>query len=151
MPEPKTASNPLQGKTYTLDGENGRSGEYYQLINELADQFLRASADEEKLLALLKAVLPGAPLKIFRGPDRASLKSPSLSRRFDETLRTKEAEYHLYMQEIELVNQIYKVDFKKAAYKFALIPHCLRDFRPTCRAEPGDIQPYARAAPGSAL
>lgn len=48
------------------------------------------------------------------------------------------------MLEIELVNRIYKEEFKRAAYKFALIVHCLRDFRPECRSEPGDIEAVCR-------
>ena len=44
------------------------------------------------------------------------------------------------MLEIELVNRIYREDFKRAAYKFALIAHCLRDFRPECRSVKGDIE-----------
>ncbi len=63
-----------------------------------------------------------------------------LSQRFDSTLRTKEEQYHLYMLEIELVNRIYKESFKHSEYKFALIAHCLRDFRPDCRSVSGDIE-----------
>jgi len=48
------------------------------------------------------------------------------------------------MLEIELVNRIYREDFKRAEYKFALIAHCLRDFRPGCRSEKGDIEAVCR-------
>ncbi len=44
------------------------------------------------------------------------------------------------MIEIELVNRIYKEAFKKSDYKFALIPHCLRDFRPECKSVSGDYE-----------
>jgi hypothetical protein len=44
------------------------------------------------------------------------------------------------MVEIELVSRTYREAFKKSEYKFALLPHCLRDFRPQCRAIPGDIE-----------
>jgi hypothetical protein len=37
-----------------------------------------------------------------------------------------------------------KEDFKRAAYKFALIAHCLRDFRPECRSVEGDIEAECR-------
>jgi hypothetical protein len=44
------------------------------------------------------------------------------------------------MLEIELVNRIYREEFKRSEYKFALIAHCLRDFRPDCRSVKGDIE-----------
>ena len=61
------------------------------------------------------------------------------------TLATTEEKYHLYMLEIELVNRIYKEDFKRSEYKFALIAHCLRDFRPGCRSVKSDIEAVCRA------
>ncbi|HDZ61800.1 MAG TPA: DUF116 domain-containing protein, partial [Nitrospirae bacterium] len=30
--------------------------------------------------------------------------------------------------------------FKKSGYKFSLIAHCLRDFRPDCRSESGEFE-----------
>ncbi len=44
------------------------------------------------------------------------------------------------MLEIELVNRIYREKFKAAQFKFALLAHCLRDFRPGCRSVPGDME-----------
>ncbi len=44
------------------------------------------------------------------------------------------------MIEIELINRIYREAFKQSEYKFALLPHCLRDFRPECKSVPGDIE-----------
>ena len=44
------------------------------------------------------------------------------------------------MLEIELVNRIYREEFQRAAFKFALLAHCLRDFRPGCRSVEGDIE-----------
>ena len=61
-------------------------------------------------------------------------------RRTDTTLTTTEEQYHLYMLEIELVNRIYREEFQRAEYKFALLAHCLRDFRPDCRSVKGDIE-----------
>jgi hypothetical protein len=68
------------------------------------------------------------------------LKTLSLSKRFDPVLRTSEEQYHLFMVEIELVNRIYREAFRNSEYRFALIGHCLRDFRPECRAASGDIE-----------
>jgi hypothetical protein len=62
----------------------------------------------------------------------------------DSTLTTTEEKYHLYMLEIELVNRIYKEEFKRSEYKFALIAHCLRDFRPDCRSLEGDFEALCR-------
>ncbi len=68
------------------------------------------------------------------------LQSLPLARRTDTTLTTTEEQYHLYMLEIELVNRIYRGRFKAAEFKFALLAHCLRDFRPECEAVPGDVE-----------
>jgi hypothetical protein len=71
---------------------------------------------------------------------KTHLRTLPLSQRFDKTLRTNEEQYRLYMLEIELVNRIHKDTFKHSEYKFALIAHCLRDFRPDCRSVSGDIE-----------
>ena len=68
------------------------------------------------------------------------LKSLPWAKRTDSTLATTEEQYHLYMLEIELVNRIYREEFKRAEYKFALLAHCLRDFRPDCRSVKGDFE-----------
>jgi hypothetical protein len=54
------------------------------------------------------------------------------------------------MLEIELVNIIYNEEFKPAAYKSALLAHCLRDFGPECCSEKGDIEAVCRVAPRTA-
>jgi hypothetical protein len=151
---------PLKGKTYTLFGRSAATGEYYRLIKELADLFLRQCADERELLSLLQRGdgpaffrrRPGKDLcsfirktlrdslSAYTGGVRPHLRSLPLTRRFDGTLATKEEQYHLYMLEIELVNRAYRGQFKGSGYKFALLPHCLRDFRPDCRSVPGDIE-----------
>jgi hypothetical protein len=81
-----------------------------------------------------------ASLSIYTKEVKNHLKHMSIFDRFDSTLRTTEEQYHLYMLEIELVNRIYKHAFKSCAYKFALLPHCLRDFRLKCLSAPGDIE-----------
>ncbi len=67
-----------------------------------------------------------------------------MTKRFDDTLTTREEQYHLFMLEIELSNRIYRESFKASEYRFALLPHCLRDFRPDCRSAPGDIEAECR-------
>jgi hypothetical protein len=68
------------------------------------------------------------------------LESIPLSQKLDKTIRTKEEGYHLYMLEIELVNRVYREAFQKSDYKFALLPHCLSDFRSRCDSVPGDME-----------
>lgn len=158
---------PLQGKTYTLFGKDADTEQYYRLIRDLADRLLRQCADEKELLLLLQkaddAVLFRKRLKkdqrlllqfikktlrdalsAYTGGVKAHLRRLPFTKRFDETLATREEQYHLYMLEIELVNRIYKGPFKKSEYRFALLPHCLRDFRPECRSVPGDIEEVCR-------
>lgn len=79
-------------------------------------------------------------LAVYTKGVKDHLRHLSLLGWFDSTLRTAEAQYHLYMLQIELVNRVYKDAFKNSKYKFALLPHCLRDFRPKCLSTPGDIE-----------
>ncbi len=44
------------------------------------------------------------------------------------------------MIEIELVNRLYKEAFQRSTYKFSLIAHCLRDFRPECKSVAGEYE-----------
>ena len=155
---------PVRGKTYSLFAEAVDSEDYYDKIKRLADLFLRHCPDEKKLLGLIRK--PGKkPLLLgwkTTGADRETLrfvretlrqslstytqnvashlKGLPLAKRLDATLATTEEQYHLYMLEIELVNRIYREEFRRAAYKFALLAHCLRDFRPGCRSVKGDIE-----------
>jgi hypothetical protein len=168
MAAQKQLYRPVQGKTYSLFAAGGDSELYFAEIKRLADLFLQRNPDSNRLLRLIQkagrdTLLSG--LKITR-PDRETLRliretlrqslsvytrevanhlqSLPLAKRVDETLTTPEEQYHLYMLEIELVNRIYKEEFKRAAYKFALIAHCLRDFRPECQSEKGDIEAVCR-------
>jgi hypothetical protein len=155
---------PVQGKTYSLFTGDDAGEHYFVEIKRLADMFLTRAPDAKKLLALIqkkgkRPLLLGLKtrgkdpqtLQFIRETLRESLslytqnvanhlKDLPLEKRADSTLTTTEENYHLYMLEIELVNRIYKEEFKRSEYKFALIAHCLRDFRPECRAEEGDIE-----------
>ena len=159
---------PVQGKTYSLFAEGDDSERYYAEIKRLADVFLQRCPGEKKLLGLIQkaekmTLLSGLKttgadrktLQFIRKTLRQSLsiythnvsnhlKSLPLAKRMDSTLTTTEENYHLYMLEIELVNRIYKEEFKRSEYKFALIAHCLRDFRPECHSEKGDIEAVCR-------
>ncbi len=99
----------------------------------------KASRADRKTIQLVKETLRQF-LSIYTQDVSHHLQSLPLAKRFDSTLSTKEEKYHLYMIEIELVNRIYREAFKRSEYKFALIAHCLRDFRPGCRSVRGDIE-----------
>jgi hypothetical protein len=166
---------PVQGKTYSLFAEGDDSEHYFSEIKRLADVFLQRVPDERRLLGLIQKVgarpfllglkTTGADrktLKFVRETLRQSLstytknvtdhlKTLPLEKRIDSTLATTEEKYHLYMLEIELVNRIYRAEFKSSEYKFALIAHCLRDFRPGCRSEEGEFEAVCRGCTDDCL
>ncbi|TNF54511.1 DUF116 domain-containing protein [bacterium] len=158
MPQNKT-TGAIAGKTYTLFGEEHTSDQYYSTIREVLEKFIKKCPDEKKLLSLIQKA--GSKNSLFnlsslRSADRSllsfmkktlreslsiytksvkhHLKALPLSKKFDPVLKTSEDQYHLFMVEIELVNMIYREAFRNSEYRFALIGHCLRDFRPECRA-----------------
>jgi len=154
----------VQGKTYSLFAEGDDSEGYFAEIKRLADVFLQRWPDEKRLLGLIQKAgkspsLLGLSttradrqtrqfvrktlrqsLSIYTRKVSDHLRSLPWAKRTDSTLTTTEEQYHLYMLEIELVNRIYRDEFKGAEYKFALLAHCLRDFRPDCRSVKGDIE-----------
>lgn len=168
MSHPEKLYTPVQGKTYSLFAEGDDSEPYYAEIKRLADVLLQRCPDEQRLLGLIQKLgqRPFPSGLKTRGADRETLqfvretlrqslsiytrnvsnhlKTLPLAKRMDSILATTEEEYHLYMLEIELVNRIHKEEFKRAAYKFALIAHCLRDFRPGCRSEEGEFEAVCR-------
>lgn len=139
---------PVIGKTYSLYGQSNTSDHYFNTIKQLTDLCLQTfpGYEEKQLLSQLKKIKRQiketlkTSLSIYTKGVKDHLKRLSLLGWFDTTLRTTEAQYHLYMLEIELVNRVYKDAFKNSQYKFALLPHCLRDFRLKCRSAPGDIE-----------
>lgn len=159
---------PVQGKTYSLFAAGEDSEHYYVEIRRLADLFLQRYPNEKRLLSLIQEMgkrpfLSGLKttrddrktlqfiremlkqsLSIYTQNVSDHLKNLPLAKRMDSTLTTTEEKYHLDMLEIELVNRIYKEEFKRSEYKFALIAHCLRDFRPECCSEKGDIEAVCR-------
>jgi hypothetical protein len=159
---------PVQGKTYSLFAEGEDSEYYYAKIKRLADLFLQRCPDEKRLLGLIQKLekrrfllgpkTTGADgkllqfvqetlrqsLSIYTRKVSNHLKRLPFAKRMDSTLATTEEKYHLYMLEIELVNRIYREAFKRSEYKFALIAHCLRDFRPECRSEEGEFEAVCR-------
>ncbi|MGP8051150.1 MAG: DUF116 domain-containing protein [Desulfobaccales bacterium] len=164
MSNHETLDTPVQGKTYSLWVAGGASEGYYAEIKRLADLFLERGPDEKRLAGLIRkaaerrfpwgaktAGADGVTLRFVRETLRQSLsiytrkvahhlQNLPLAKRMDSTLATTEEKYHLYMLEIELMNRIHREEFKRSEYKFALIAHCLRDFRPGCRSVKGDFE-----------
>ncbi len=159
--------NPSKGKTYTLFCDGAGTEEYYRTIKRLTDLFLLECPDEKRLLILIRqagntslfrkrvknadSVLISFienslrdSLSVYTSDVKHHLRNLSMTKRFDDTLTTREEQYHLFMLEIELSNRIYRKPFKVSEYRFALLPHCLRDFRPDCRSAPGDIEAECR-------
>lgn len=155
----------FKGKTYSLFGNHKTTEQYYRVIRELTDLFLKRCPDEKRLLLQIRKAGSGRgalagdydkalisfikkafreSLSIYTEGVNEHLRTLPLSRRLDSILRTKQEQYHLYMIEIELVNRMYKEAFRNSEYKFALIAHCLRDFRPGCRSAEGDIESVCR-------
>jgi len=146
------------------------SDDYFKTIKKLADLCLQkygndGEDNEKKLLFLIRKASKNKPplnkvlrkngnnthsnsiketlkksLSTYTKAVEDHLKNLSFFKMFDSTLRTTEEQYHLYMLEIELVNRIYKDSFNRCEYKFALLPHCLRDFNLKCKAVQGDIE-----------
>jgi hypothetical protein len=159
-----TLYTPVQGKTYSLFAEGDDSEGYFAEIKRLTEAFLQRCPDAKRLLGLIQRAgkrhyLSGLTtskadrqtlqfvrktlrksLSIYTQKVSDHLRSLPLTKRTDPTLTTTEEQYHLYMLEIELVNRIYRAEFKRAEYKFALLAHCLRDFRPECHSVKGDIE-----------
>ena len=163
----------MQGKTYTLCADDGGSKKYYEdvrrLLSDILDKALGENEKEKELLQIIrqmstrsilrgfsknpaykdiqKAILTAISTRLSPYTTNVAphLRGRSISERFDSIISTKEYQYHLYMLEIELTNRLYAEKFKNSIYRFALIAHCLRDFRPDCRAEPGVVEELCKS------
>jgi hypothetical protein len=152
---------PLKGQTFSLFAVNDHTDQYFQTIKSLTSNLLKEYKSEATLLKEVRE-LSRNKQKLFRLFNTTSQKSEllkllysnlhqyttgvkehlrqlSVFKSFDKTLNTSEYQYHLQMVEVELVNRIYVDEFRKASFKFALLPHCLRDFTRQCKAEMGDL------------
>lgn len=151
---------PVQGKTFSLYGEDRDTKQYYNKIDKLADICLKKSPDILELISILdKAGRKKSFLKkqlkikksgsfinfiVHTAHDMLSpyttrvnlhLKDlPATKKITDKVLFTSEEQYHIYMLEIELANRAFVKDFRKAKQKLAFLPHCLRDFDASCKS-----------------
>lgn len=156
---------PYTGKTYTLYGGHTGTEGYYTTVKKLADGLIKACPDEQRLLSHvqkageLKSILSRpsgkkydsslislirkkakASLSAYLGDVKRHLRTLPISQRLDSILKTREEQYFLYMIEIELTNRLYREAFQNSSYRFCLMAHCLRDFRPDCKSRPGEIE-----------
>ncbi len=154
----------MRGKTYSLFNDNESAEKYYATILSIVNDLLHLCPDEQTLLIHVQkagrnrlvprgrrfgkkknsSIDPAIiahikktvkeKLSVYTTGVKEHLRNLSITQRLDPILRTGELQYHLNMLEIELVNRIYRTAFKQSEYKFALLPHCLRDFRPDCKS-----------------
>jgi hypothetical protein len=164
MSSGKISYKPIKGKTFTLFDHSDGSDQYFLTIQSLADICLKEFESETDLLNTIQDLgrkrnllkirylaknngdikshivkLLYTELHPFTTEVNEHLRKLSVFKAFDHTLNTNEFQYHLQMLEVELVNRINIDEFSKANRKFALLPHCLRDFTKQCKSEMGDL------------
>lgn len=151
--------NPVQGKTFSLFGNESDTSGYYQTVKAVTNELLEKYESPEVLIDYFRKIHPNSFFKRFFSSDsihlitddkllqrlqkslspyvmdiHEHLKSLSFFQWFDKTLRTPEWCYFIYMVEIELTNRLNRENFKNCDMKIALLPHCLRDFTRKCQA-----------------
>jgi hypothetical protein len=57
----------------------------------------------------------------------------------DSRVLTSREQYLLYILEFELVNRLNTDSFRKAKFKIALLPYCLKETQADCKASPDEI------------
>jgi len=157
---------PVSGKTYTLFGETDSTDQYYAAIRQLTDdllqeckldetqllnyikvfsekkQLLRKVAGKKKEISLLSGILSAASgvLDPYIPDIENQLKSyPAYKILTDRRLLASREQYYLYIIEIELNNRLHRRQFLELNYKIAFLPHCLKETRTDCKAEPDEI------------
>jgi hypothetical protein len=161
----KISYKPVRGETFSLFNRTESAAIYYKTISTLADICLKKFSNESELLQsiqllsrkkrqlkkiclsdsdtginsyILKLLYP--KLHPFTLEVNDHLRNLSILKRgFDSTLNMNEFQYHLQMLEVEILNRMNKQSFRNSTLKFALLPHCLRDFTKKCKAEMDDL------------
>jgi hypothetical protein len=83
-------------------------------------------------------------LKKYTAKTEEHLQHIALSKLWDRRIATTREQYHLYMLEVELTNRLFKMEFRRAERKIALLPYCLQDFTVDCRSEKSDFDYQCR-------
>jgi len=150
---------PIEGKTYSLFGNNESTREYYEMISSFTDKilidndinevlrtiqkysarrhFLKKIASDSKSNSLISFCLNiiNSELKQFTKKTNEHLNNLPFFKFRDRRLATTEEQYHLYMVEIELTNRLNKNLFLQSKRKISLQPYCLRDLTVECKSE----------------
>lgn len=144
----------IEGKTYSLFGNNYDTNSFFSTVNSVLDNLLTKYKDGNELLILLREASKKKrfynsfeqenscfadskkELSGFTAGVEEHLKQQSLFRIRDGVMRLNEWQYHIYMLEFALVNRINSNIFSKCDIKIALLPHCLRYSMKNCKAEP---------------
>jgi len=149
---------PREGKTYSLYGDTLDTDTYYHRIHTFADKLLEhngdlpslldivrnASKSKRRLKKIMSQPLDGSTqsIVVHRLGERFSLyttnvashlRGLSFAQRWDRTLATNEEQYHLAMLEVELVNRLNALRFRRCDTRLAFLPHCLRDLTADCQ------------------
>jgi hypothetical protein len=155
---------PVEGKTYSLFGMDNSTSGYYQIIRELSISVLEKYNDPKKIIEIIQNYsrrkrrlrrmassrehtdfistvvhLLNTHLAGYTRNVKAHLKHLPIRKRWSRALSTTREQYHLYMLEIELSNQVNIERFLNAGKKIALLPHCLRDLDAECKSAPDDF------------
>lgn len=160
---------PIIGKTYSLYGNSLSSDSYFELISNLANEFLEKISSVQELLTLIqnaskqKRLLKSLSLKnnqdhlsqiicelnqnlsIYSQPVKEHIRTISVLQRFEKIKTLTVEQYHLFMLEIELTNRLYKKEFLESELKYAFLPHCMRDFSQECMSAPDDLDYVCKA------
>ena len=152
---------PIEGQTFSLLNQTESADQYFLTIQALADKCLNEFESEAQLLQIIRNLskerkllkwiqinkkqkpqlekLLYSELHSYTAKVDEHFRKLSVLKIFDRTLNTTEFQYQLQMLEVELTNRINIDAFRKAKHKFALLPHCLRDFTKHCKSEMGDL------------
>ena len=151
----------IQGKTYTLFGNNNDTTAFYKYISLFSDNLLEIENDPVILLNNIIKASKGKNhynnwvnnnkdrfdfsefenrLSVYIGDIKGHLDNLKFSKIFEKTLSLKKYQYLLYMIEIELTNRINIFNFKNSEYRIALLPHCLHDLSKKCIAESDGLE-----------
>ena len=157
---------PLYGRTYSLFGQDTATRPFYHKISALTDEILTTLSIPEKealkklqsqsknsrklksaaakpeghstltdMLLLMDRALSG----YLPGLDQHLRKVPIHKKITDRELFCTREQYYLFLLEFELVNRVHKSGFRKANYRIAFLPYCLKETQTECRARPDEI------------
>ena len=154
----------IEGKTYSLFGNNDSTSGYYHRIRELADcvlgkiddpkivldtiqvysyrkRLLRKTASEIENSSLISFLihLLDSSLNDYTKKVDEHLQTLPFNKHWDKRLRTTREQYLLYMLEIELTNRINLKKFVNSTKKIALLPYCMKDFDAECKSIPNEF------------